>query len=154
MKSSPPQKLSSKNSVFLAINSRLVGIITVSYKPVVSVQRGLAALLQSRSETIFASRDFNITPLLVSQKFKMPTDRLSFPTYAERYRITDPQGEWNGPKAAVIKRKTLQPFSDLVTKARKLYSSVCLSIGFSVLSSFAGVILMFFLCATDRKSVV
>ena len=31
-----PQKLSSKNSVFLAINSRLVGIITVSYKPVVS----------------------------------------------------------------------------------------------------------------------
>ncbi len=144
-----PQKLSSKNSVFLAINSRLVGIITVSYKPVVSVQRGLAALLQSRSETIFASRDFNITPLLVSQKFKMPTDRLSFPTYAERYRITDPQGEWNGPKAAVIKRKTLQPFSDLVTKARKLYSSVCLSIGFSVLSSFAGVILMFFLCATS-----
>ncbi len=144
-----PQKLSSKNSVFLAINSRLVGIITVSYKPVVSVQRGLAALLQSRGETIFASRDFNITPLLVSQKFKMPTDRLSFPTYAERYRITDPQADWTGPKAAVVKRKTLQPFSDLVTKARKLYSSVCLSVGFSVLSSIAGMILMFFLCATS-----
>lgn len=143
-----PQKLSSKNAVFLAINGRLVGIITVTYKPVVSVQRGLAMLLQGKGETIFASRDFNITPLLVSQKFKMPTDRLSFPTYAERYRITDPRADWTGPRAAVIKRKALFPFADLVTKARKLYSSVCLAVGFSVLSAFAGVILMFFLCAT------
>lgn len=143
-----PQKLSSKNSVFLAINSRLVAIVTINYKPVVSVQRGLATLLQGKGDTVFASRDFNITPLLVSQKFKMPTERLNFPTYADRYRITDPQTDWFGPKAAVIKRKALFPFADLVSKARKLYSSVCLAVGFSVLSAFAGVILMFFLCAT------
>lgn len=143
-----PQKLSSKNSVFLAINSRLVAIITINYKAVVSVQRGLATLLQSKGDTVFASRDFNITPLLVSQKFKMPTERLNFPTYADRYRITDPQTDWVGPRAAVIKRKTLFPFADLVSKAKKLYSSICLAVGFSVLSAFAGVILMFFLCAT------
>lgn len=143
-----PQKLSSKNSVFLAINSKLVGIITITYKPTVSVQRGLAALLQGKADVIFAARDFNITPLLVSQKFKMPSESLNFPSFADRYRMTDPQSEHNGDAVAVVKRKTLFPFANVVSKARKLYSSVCMSVAFSVLSTFAGVILMFFLCCT------
>lgn len=143
-----PQKLSSKNSVFLAINSKLVGIITVTYKPVVSAQRGLATLLQGKAEVIFAARDFNVTPLLISQKFKMPSDQLNFPSFAERYRMTDPANERKGQCAAVLKRRTLFPFANLVAKARKLYSSVCLSVAFAALSSFLGVILMFFLCCT------
>lgn len=144
-----PQKLSSKNSVFLAINSRLVGIITVSYKATVPVQQGLAALLQGKAEVIFATRDFNVTPVLVSQKFKLPSERLNFPTFAERFRMTDANQADPAPQcSAVLKRKTLFPFAALVTKARKLYSTVCLSVGFSLLSSIAGVILMFFLCCT------
>lgn len=143
-----PQKLSSKNSVFLAINGKLVGIITVTYKPVVSAQRGLATLLQGKAEVIFAARDFNVTPLLISQKFKMPNDQLNFPSFAERYRITDPGNERKGQCAGVLKRRTLFPFANLVSKARKLYSSVCMSVAFAAISSFAGVILMFFLCCT------
>lgn len=143
-----PQKLSSKNSVFLAINSRLVGIITVNYKPVVSVQRGLAALLQSNAEVVFAARDFNVTPLLVSQKFKLPSDALNFPPFAERYRISDRQSVRKGQCVALLKRKTLFPYATLVTRARKLYTSVRLSVLFSVLSVAAGVLLMFFLCCT------
>ena len=111
-----PQKLSSKNSVFLAINSRLVGIITVSYKATVPVQRGLATLLQGKAEVIFATRDFNVTPVLVSQKFKLPSERLNFPTFAERFRMTDAnQADPNPQCSAVLKRKTLFPFAALVT---------------------------------------
>lgn len=143
-----PQKLSSKNSVFLAINSKLVGIITVTYKPIVPVQRGLAALLQNKAEVIFAARDFNVTPLLIAQKFKLPSDSLNFPTFAERFRITDSQNLEESLPVAVVKRKSLFPFANVVTRARKLYSTICLSTVFSMISTLAGVILMFFLCCT------
>lgn len=50
-----PQKLASKSSVFVSVNGMISAIFTVSYTPVVTVQRALASLLHTRRRPISPS---------------------------------------------------------------------------------------------------
>ena len=63
-----------KDAVYVSINGLLVGFFKIKYVPVQSVQNALFALLRTKIAPIFAVRDFNITPLMLGQKFKMSTD--------------------------------------------------------------------------------
>lgn len=141
-----PQKLAAKSSVFVSINGILSGIFTVKYIPVTSVQESLANLLHTRREPIFAIRDFNITPLMIRQKFRMSTDGFDFPTFAKRYEISSAEPSAESRVSAIISREGLAPLVEVSDLGRKLYITVRLSVILSLLCTFVGILLMFSLC--------
>ena len=151
-----PQKLSTRSSLYTAINGSLVGIFTVQYKPVSSVQGALVQLLRSNLEPIFAIRDFNITPMMIKTKFKMPTDSFKFPPYAERFRISGAQPNRYSRVAAVIAREGMGPLVDVAERGRRAHLGVEAATIISAAGSVFGLIMMFMLCwlgAFDSASV-
>jgi hypothetical protein len=141
-----PRGASSKTAAYTAINDTLCGIFSVNYKPVASVQRALVSLLRSGTEPLFAVRDFNITPLLVKQKFRLPSDSYNFPSFADRYRISSPVAEDSGTVAAMFTRGSLNSVAGLAGRGRKLYNRTGVSLALSLLGAVLGLAFMLSLC--------
>ncbi|MGI5936766.1 MAG: hypothetical protein ACOX7I_08205 [Oscillospiraceae bacterium] len=141
-----PRKLNAKNAVFAAINGSLVGVFTINYIPTPSVQDALVSLLHSRAVPLFAIRDFNITPLMLRQKFRLPTDGFDFPSFSERYRIAAAEPSEGSAPAAILTREGLGPFAEASDRGRRLHRASRVSVFISLLGSFAGLVLMFLLC--------
>ena len=139
-----PQNLSAKNAVCTAISGELVGVFTLEYIPVTSVQEALVTLLQGRTQPVFAIRDFNITPLMIRQLFRMPTDNFNFPTFRDRYRITAPKNR--AAASAVVTRTGMGPMVDAAVSGRKLYNTCRVSTIISLTGTVIGLLTMFLLC--------
>ena len=140
-----PQNLSRGTSVFTAVNGQLMGIFTINYTALHSVQDALFKLERRRCDTIWAIRDFNITPQLLRQKFKVPAKGLEFPVYAERFRISGYQSGSESIVSAILSREGLGPFVDAVERAWRLYMAARIGTLLSVIGSVAGVVLIFLL---------
>lgn len=136
----------SKTAICTAINDTLAGIFEINYAPVASVQRGLMTLLRGGTEPVFAVRDFNVTPMLVQQKFRLPRKNYEFPSFANRYRISSDETEAEGTVAAVFPRGGLNAVAGLIKRGRKLYRSLIICDFLSVLGSFVGMVLMLTMC--------
>jgi len=141
-----PQKLASKSSVFVAVNGMISAIFIVKYTPVVSVQRALLTLMRSRRINIFAVRDFNITPEMIRHKFKMPSDRFDFPSFAERYAISNATRSDDSKISAIVARDGITHMVRLTDEGHRLYNVVRLSVFLCVLSTIIGMIMAFIMC--------
>lgn len=147
-----PKNASTKTAIFTAINDVLSGVFIISYTPVSSVQRALVALLRGRNEPLFAVRDFSITPMLIKQKFRLPSGSYDFPSFSDRYRISSPEAEEQGTVAAMFSRGGLNAVSGLVTRGRKLYNGLRISAALSILGVIVGMVLMLSLCWSGSYS--
>ncbi|MBR4057750.1 MAG: hypothetical protein IKK00_06395 [Oscillospiraceae bacterium] len=142
-----PQSQMSKSSVFIAISGELVGVFSIRYVPAAAVQEALVSLLRSRAVApLFAIRDFNVTPLLIKQRYRMPTEGFDFPSFQERYRISAIEpGEHDQPSMLLV-RKGVGTFVEAAAAGRGLFRCVRLCLVLSLLCSVLGMLLMFFLC--------
>lgn len=141
-----PQNLKSKTSVFVAISGHLVGIFAVKYVPIISVQDALVTLMHSKRSPLFAIRDFNVTPLLIRQRFRMPTEGFDFPSYSERYRVSAAVPGERSAVSAVMSKDGIGPFVEIAERGRRIYAAARLGVLTSLLCSFIGLALMFLLC--------
>ncbi len=142
----------SNSAVYTAINDELAGVFEVNYVPVSSVQKGLVTLLRGRAEPVFAVRDFNITPMLVKQKFRLPKESYDFPSFADRYAISSQETEEEGSVAAMFARGGLNSVAGLVKRGKSLYNGLLLCSVLSILGSFLGMLLMLAMCWTGAYS--
>lgn len=136
----------SKSAVYTAINDTLAGVFEISYVPVTSVQRGLVTLLRGKNEPVFAVRDFNVTPLLVKQKFRLPKESYDFPSFADRYRISSDETEDDGSVVAMFSRGGLNSVAGLIKRGRAFYNSLLFCVVLSVLGAVVGMVLMLTMC--------
>ena len=136
----------SRTAICTAINDTLAGIYEISYTPVTSVQRSLMILLRGGTEPVFAVRDFNVTPMLVQQKFRLPRKNYEFPSFSTRYEISSDKTENEGTVAAVFSRGGLNAVAGLIRRGRKLWHSLVLCDILSVLGSFVGMVMMLAMC--------
>ena len=142
-----PQSQIAKDTVFTAIGGTLVGTFAPNYMPTASVQDALVSMLHNRGNSpLFAIRDLNITPLLIKQKFRMPTESFDFPSVSERYRISSTSAAQDSPPCAIIAREGLAPMVEAATGGRNIYRSARLLTAISIFGASAGMILMFLLC--------
>lgn len=150
----PARKKDSENALFLAVNGHVIAYIIMDYKAIKSVRAGLESALRGTAEMIFAARDFNVTPLLISKKFKSATETLRFPSYSQRFEITSQADSENAVCAAVVFRKSFYSYAVVVEKARNLYKSVSWAVSLSAVSSLMGVVLMFGMALTGAGAAV
>jgi len=146
-------KVVSKSCVYLAVNGVLSGIFEMDYTADKNVQESLQKLLASSRHPIFAIRDFNLTPIMLSRKFDTPTDGFDFPTFAKRYSLSSANPSEHSKPAAVLSKEGLEAYVDLSDHGKRLYRLINISGALSVLSSVIGILLMFIFFAFSSGSL-
>lgn len=147
-----PPGLNVKNAVFCAIDGELAGIFALHYTLHSSISSALSALIHNKVKPVLATRDFNILPAMLRQKFKLPVDRMEFPGIQRRVELSDAEMEHGEILTAVLCREGLSPLADAVVGARRLRIGVRLSAALSVAGSVVGVLLTFYLTSVAAFS--
>lgn len=140
-----PPGLKVKNAVFCAINGELAGIFALNYHLPGSVAPAIDSLIQNRITPVLATRDFNLIPSMLRQRFKLPAEKLEFPPVNRRRELSDPDQEHSETLAAVLCREGLSPYAEAVVGGRRLRSAVRLGAVLSCLGSVVGILLAFYL---------
>ena len=144
-----PDDMNMKNAVFTAIDEKLTAMFSVDYLPVNSVQSALISMLKWRIKLFFAMRDFNITPLMLEQKFRVSLEDIEYIQAKDSYNISDSYSGRKGRMAALLTREGLGPFAEAITGGRLLKSSAVIATAISVISAALGVVFMFYMCWND-----
>ncbi len=149
-----PEKYVLGNGVYVAVAGIICGVFEMEYTASDTVKDALGELVGSDRHAIFAVRDFNITPQMLSVKFDMPTDGFDFPPYSERYAISGAEPAEGSKPAALITREGLKPLVSLADNGRVLFSRIRLSVLLSVLSAVIGMLVMFIISLSTLPGVV
>lgn len=120
MKVRLPQGLNVKNAVFCAIDGKLAGIFALSYALPDTVFPALDALMLEKVEPVLATRDFNLIPAMLQQRFKLAADKMAFPPVERRRELSDPEQIHDGVLTALLCREGLLPFAESITAAKRL----------------------------------
>ncbi len=145
-----PKALSLKDCVFLSASGVLCGFFEIRYEPSDDVYKSLVDIMRSDRHPIFALRDFNMSPQMLSRKFDIPTDGFDFPSFIERYEISAASPSEASKPAALLSKDGLGPLISLADHSRRLYNTVQLCVLMSIMSVFLGIVLAFsYFCSAD-----
>ena len=120
MEVSLPQGLHVKSAVFCAIDGELAGIFALSYTLPDTVFPALSSLMMEKVGPVLATRDFNLIPAMLQQRFKLAADRMAFPPVERRRELSDPEQEHDGTLIALLCREGLLPFAESIAAAKRL----------------------------------
>ncbi len=115
-----PPGLNVKNAVFCAIDGELAGIFALSYTLPDTVFPSLDELIREKVGPVLATRDFNVIPAMLHQRFKLAADKMDFPPVERRRELSDPDQPHSDTLAALLCREGLYPFAESVAAARRL----------------------------------
>lgn len=149
-----PEKYVLGNGVYVAVAGIICGVFEMEYTASDAVRDALRELVSSGRHAIFAVRDFNITPQMLSVKFDMPTDGFDFPPYSERYAISGAEPAEGSKPAALISREGLRPLVSLADHGKALFGRIRLSVMLSVFSAVIGMLVMFVISLGALPDVV
>ena len=147
-----PQGLNIKNAVFCAIDGELAGIFALNYNLPGTVPPALSALLRNKVGPVLATRDFNIIPAMLRQRFRLAVDRMEYPPVERRRELSDPEQEHSDILCAVLCREGLAPFTEAVVGSKRLRVAARLGAVLACLGCVAGLLLTFYLTFVDAYS--
>lgn len=142
-----PQGLNVKNAVFCAIEGELAGIFALNYALHTTVRPSLSALIDNKIAPILATRDFNLTPAMLRQRFKLPAERMDFPEQSRRRVLSAPDQKHDLPLVCVLCREGIGPLSETVVGAKRLYLATRINSILAIIGSVIGVLIAFYLTA-------
>jgi hypothetical protein len=142
-----PQGLNVKNAVFCAINGELAGIFALSYGLHSTVRPSLGALIGNRISPVLATRDFNLIPAMLHQRFKLPAEKMEFPEQKRRWALSDPRQNHDRTLVCVLCREGIGPLSEAVVGAKRLNLAARVNSVIAVVGAVVGVLLTFYLTA-------
>ena len=134
-----------KNAVFCAINGQLSGLFLINYAMGGAVNPSLSAMMRWGVAPILATRDPNLIPSLLEQKFKLPVDKMEFPPVERRLELSQPDPDETGGLVALLSREGLGPYCDAVVGGRRLRLATRLGLAFALAGSAVGLCLTFYL---------
>ena len=115
-----PPGLNVKSAVFCAINGELAGIFALNYTLPDTVFPSVEELLREKVGLVLATRDFNLIPAMLQQRFKLAADKMDFPPVERRRELSDPEQPHGDTLTALLCREGIFPFAEAVTAARRL----------------------------------
>mgnify|MGYP006865374747 FL=1 len=134
-----------KNAVFCAINGQLSGLFLLNYAMSGSVNPSLSAFMKAGVAPVLATRDPNLIPALLEQKFKLPVDKMEFPPVGRRLELSKPDPEEVGDLVALLTREGLIPYCDAVVGGRRLRLATRWGLALALAGSVIGLCLTFYL---------
>jgi hypothetical protein len=140
-----PQGLNVKNAVFCAIDGELAGIFALNYNQPATVRPALVALIRNKVAPVLATRDFNIIPAMLHQRFKLPVEKMEFPPIERRVELSMERQAHSPVLSALLCREGLAPFSDAVVGGRRLRRTVRANAILACSGSGVGALLGFYL---------
>lgn len=136
-----------RQAVYLSINGELAAVFALKYTPAPKVKNALNTVVRTKGLTpILATRDFMITPQLLSQQYKLPPDRVEFPTVAERAKLSSGEAIREPKQGAWLSRDSFTAFCSAVSAARAMRSAANGSLAISMIAGMIGILIVFFLC--------
>lgn len=148
-----PGALKLKNALFLAVDGQLIAAFAVKYPQVSSTEWAVHSLKRMGVAPVLASRDPNLTPSLLKQRFGTDAKAV-YPSLTERLSLSDPQSRRSGLMGAVLYREGLMPYAEAVVASRRLcrvtHQLTVLALGGSVVS----LLLCFYLAFVGASSVL
>lgn len=148
-----PNKLALKDCVYVAASNMLCGIFEMRYTARRDVKDALASIFRTERHPIFAVRDFNVTPQMISRKFGIPTDGFDFPAFTERYEISAAKPSDVSKPAAIVSHEGLGALIQLADRGRLLYNVIRVSVLLSVICAVLGMLIMFIKMSAATASV-
>ena len=146
MKVRMPEGTRLKQAVYLSINSELAAVFALSYAADEAAKESLQSAVRVKGlMPILATRDFMITPQLLKHRYKIPPERIEFPTVEERARLSDDGVIRDGKQGALMVRPGVACFTKAVIGARAIRSASIGAMVISLLGSLLGILLVFFL---------
>ena len=140
-----PQGLNVKSAVFCTIDRRLAGIFALSYTLPDTVFPALESLMLEKVEPVLATRDFNLIPAMLQQRFKLAADKMAFPPIERRRELSDPDQDHDGTLTALLCREGLLPFAESIAAAKRLRWAVRLGTALCCAGSLLGMALAAYL---------
>ena len=140
-----PPGLNVKNAVFCAIDGELAGIFALHYTLHGTLEPSLNSLIRNRITPVMATRDFNLIPAMLRQRFKLPVDKMEFPAAERRIELSVEDQEHSDILTAVLCREGVAPYSEAVVGAARLRRAVRISAVLASLGAIAGLLLAFYL---------
>lgn len=140
-----PRDMKLKNGVFLAIDGSLAGVFAVMYSANDGIRSALSCLMRSKLIPVFAVRDFNITPSMLSKKFRMSFARCEYPPIKKRLSLSEMREGAEAAPTAVLCREGLVPYADAVVGGRRLHTAVCANAAIASAGSVLGMLICFYL---------
>lgn len=145
MKVDVPPGHNLKNAVFCAIGGVLAGLFVLDYSMAPGVNPCLSAMWKGRVSPILATRDPNLNPAFLEQRYKLAVDKMDFPPVDRRLSLSRPEPAGAEGLVALLSREGLSPYCDAVVGGRRLRKAVRLGLAFSLLGSAVGLCLTFYL---------
>ena len=108
----------------------------------------LSTLIGLKVTPILATRDPNLIPALLSSKFKLPVDRMEFPSTDRRRELSDANQLHSTQPVALLSREGVGAFCDTVLGCRRLRWATRLSLVFALAGAVLGVLLTCFIAYT------
>ena len=140
-----PPGLKVKNAVFCAVNGELAGIFALNYQLPGTVPPALDILIRNRITPVLCTRDFNLIPSMLRQRFKLPVEKMEFPAVERRRELSDPKRAHSETLTAVLCREGLGPYAEAIVGGKRLRAAVRLSAILACLGGIAGLLLAFYL---------
>ncbi len=134
-----------KNAIFCAINGQLSGLFLLNYAMSGAVNPSLSAFMKAGVAPVLATRDPNLIPALLEQKFKLPVDKMEFPPVGRRLELSKPDPEEVGGLVALLTREGLSVYCDAVVGGRRLRLATRWGLIFALGGSVIGLCLTFYL---------
>ena len=144
-----PPGLNVKNAVFCAINGELAGIFALNYSLPDTVFPSLEELMREKVGPVLATRDFNLIPAMLQQRFKLAADKMDFPPVERRRELSDPAQPHSETLTALLCREGLYPFAEAVTAAKRLRWAARLGAVLCCLGSAIGLLLAAYLVSVS-----
>lgn len=147
-----PQGMNVKHAVFCAIGGELAGIFAMGYAMSPAVSPCLGALMRGGTLPVLATRDPNLIPALLGQKFKLPVDKMEFPPVERRLELSGGEQEHDGALVALLSREGLTPYCDVVVGGMRLRRAARRGAALSVGGAVLGAALTFYLTYAGAAS--
>lgn len=140
-----PPGLKVKNAVFCAIDGELAGIFALNYHLPETVSPAVSSLIRNKITPVLATRDFNLIPSVLRQRFKLPAEKMEFPAVERRRELSAKEQDHSDTLTAVLCREGINPYAEAVVGSRRLRAAVRLSAALSCVGSAVGALLGFYL---------
>lgn len=147
------EKVNYDNYVYLAVDGAMLAIFEVSYIARKNVRDALTDLMLSDRKPVFATRDFNISPTLLSSRFGFSADEISFPEFEKCYKISSAKPSEFSRPAAALSRSGLGAYVKLAKHGRKLFRVIRASTAISAVSAIVGMLLVTIFFAAGKYTL-